>query len=594
MAAEYLPLSKLISSGREPATPAAIFGEQSFSWLQFTRHVAALAEQIRTRGAGRWLLHTENSYAFAVGLFGLWHADSIAVLPPNTGKQTLEELGVETQGVISDHLTNPGNRLVLDPLEAPATKLLPGGILERNSFKLELYTSGSTGERKAIKKTLGNLEDELDGLQCLWGPMLGDAEIFSTVSHQHIYGLLFRVLWPLSANRVFRGDAYISPSRLLAEMRTDRQACLVSGPAHLKRMPELVDLAELGLRCQVIFSSGGPLGAATSHVFSKNALLTPFELFGSTETGGIAWRQQTLGAEALWKPFRNVEIRAKPPEGFLQVRSPFLGESDPEGWFTTGDLIESTPCGGFIHQGRGDQIIKVEEKRLSLPDMEAKLEAHPWVETAKVFLKEDPPFLRRRPPLVAVLVLNSAGRTSQVENTDLAVIRKLKQALSEAFDPVLFPRSWKFVETLPTDPQGKITVAILRSLVGPPAPVRVPQVLEKTSHEEEGSTVLSLKFHVPENLLCCDGHFKDYPVVPGVAQVHWAADYIGDLVRHSVALMAIESLKFYNPLLPGQNCLLELQHTSGTQKINFRFYAEQHKISSGRFVINSAPVTASG
>ncbi len=186
MAAEYLPLSKLISSGREPATPAAIFGEQSFSWLQFTRHVAALAEQIRTRGAGRWLLHTENSYAFAVGLFGLWHADSIAVLPPNTGKQTLEELGVETQGVISDHLTNPGNRLVLDPLEAPATKLPPGGILERNSFKLELYTSGSTGERKAIKKTLGNLEDELDELQWLWGPMLGDAEIFSTVSHQHV------------------------------------------------------------------------------------------------------------------------------------------------------------------------------------------------------------------------------------------------------------------------------------------------------------------------------------------------------------------------------------------------------------------------
>ena len=594
MAAEYLPLSKLLSSQRDSTTPVAIATGQAFSWLQFTQHIAALSEQIRTRGAGRWLLHTENSYAFAVGLFGLWHTDSIAVLPPNAGKQTLEELGVETQGLISDHLTNPGNRLVLDPLEASATKLPPCGVLERNSFKLELYTSASTGERKAIKKTLGNLEEELQGLEWLWGDMLGDAEIFSTVSHQHIYGLLFRVLWPLSANRVFRGDAYISPSRLLAEMHTDRQACLVSGPAHLKRMPERVDLAELGSRCQVIFSSGGPLSAATAHVFSKNAQLTPFELFGSTETGGIAWRQQALGTDALWKPFRNVEIRAKPPEGFLQVRSPFLGESDPEGWFTTGDLVEPTPCRGFVHQGRGDQIIKVEEKRLSLPDMEAKLEAHPWVETARVFLKEDPPFLQRRPPLAAVLVLSAVGRTSQVESTDLTMVRKLKQALSEAFDPVLFPRSWKFVETLPTDPQGKITVEILRALVNPTTLVRDPQVLEKTSCEEGESTEISLQFHVPENLVCCDGHFEDYPVVPGVAQIHWAAGYIGDLVQHPVALTAIEALKFHNPLLPGQNCLLKLQHTSGTQKINFRFHAEQHKITSGRFVITSCPITASG
>ena len=83
MAAEYLPLSKLLSSQRDSKTPVATATGQAFSWLQFTQHIAALSEQIRTRGAGRWLLHTENSYAFAVGLFGLWHTDSIAVLPPN-------------------------------------------------------------------------------------------------------------------------------------------------------------------------------------------------------------------------------------------------------------------------------------------------------------------------------------------------------------------------------------------------------------------------------------------------------------------------------------------------------------------------------
>ena len=594
MAAEYRPLSQLLSSQREPASPVAHSAEQGFSWRQFSRQVTALAQQIRTTGAGRWLLHTENSYAFAVGLFGLWHADSVAILPPNAGKQTLEELGTETQGLLSDHLSSVGELCVRHPLEAPPAPEAPLAALNRDSFKLELFTSGSTGSRKVLKKTLGNLEDELEGLEWLWSEMLGDSEMFSTVSHQHIYGLLFRVLWPLSANRVFRAETHVSPSQLLADLDTGRPACLVSGPAHLKRMPELIALAELGERCQVIFSSGGPLSAEISQTFTQNAKLTLFELFGSTETGGIAWRQQNPERNAVWKPFRNVEVRAQPAEGFLQVRSPFLGESDAEGWFTTGDLVEMQPSRGFLHRGRGDRVVKIEEKRLSLPDMEAKLEAHPWVETAKVFLKETVPALQRRPPLTTVVVLNEAGRDAQAETDDRKLIRQLKQSLSEAFDLVLLPRSWKFVETLPTDPQGKVTIEILRSLVNSPEPVTQPRILEQTKVEEGGAAVLSLKLHVPEDLIYCDGHFEEYPVVPGVAQVHWAAGQIGNLVPHSFTLTTIEALKFHNPLLPGQNCLLELQHTPGTEKIAFHFHVEQRKTTSGRFVISPGPAASSG
>ena len=589
MAARYCPLSQLLYKDRQTTVPVAAVAGQFFSWLHFTHHVTALAEQIKEMGVGRWLLHTENTYHFAVGLFGLWQSDSVAVLPPNTGKQTLKELGEETQGLISDHLASAGELSVLAPLTAPTAPEQSFSTLDRDAFKLELYTSGSTGQRRVLKKTLANLEDELEGLEMLWGGMLGESEIFGTVSHQHIYGLLFRVLWPLSSNRVIRAETYLSPSRLLDELRLAQQACLVSVPAHLKRIPELIDFAELGSHCKVIFSAGGPLSTETSHTFTQNAQLTPFELFGSTETGGIAWRQQTTGIEAIWKPFRNVELRAKPPEGFLQVRSPFLGESDPDGWFTTGDLVEILPFGGFLHRGRGDRVVKIEEKRLSLPDMEAKLETHPWVESAIIFFKEPPPFLQRRPPLSTVVVLNKRGGDEQAQNGDRKLIRKLKQFLSEAFDPVLFPRSWKFVDDIPTDPQGKVTVEILRSLLDSSDLEQNPQILEKKKVEEVGETELFLKLHIPHNLIFCDGHFEGYPVVPGVIQVHWAAGCIGELLTPLYTLKAVEALKFHKPLIPGQNCLLELQHTPGTQKITFRIHAEQLKTTSGRFVISPYP-----
>jgi len=586
MNADYIPLSQFLNEDRDPSVQVASVVGKTYSWSHFKLHVPALAEQILKIGRGRWLLHTENSYDFAVGLFGLWLSDSVAVLPPNIGQQTLNELGFEAKGVISDHLEVSKGLEILAPLSAPPVTEQPTLTLGRDSCLLELYTSGSTGQRTQIKKTLGNLEDELEGFEMFWGEMLGTSEIFGTVSHQHLYGLLFRVLWPMSAKRLFRAETYLTPNQLLAEMSKVKHSCLVSGPAHLKRMPDLIDFAELGSNCKVIFSSGGPLPSETSLTFTKHAQITPFELFGSTETGGIAWRQHTSKSEPVWKPFRNVDVRSKPPDGFLQVRSPFLSESDKEGWFTTGDLVEIIPSKGFLHRGRGDRVVKIEEKRLSLQDMENTLETHTLVESAKVFFKEPPPFLQRRPPLTAVLVLNKKTNKKQEKNTERKLIRNLRQFLSKTFDPVLLPRFWKFVDKIPTDPQGKITVEILRSLLDPAELMRDPQIVDKIKTVVKRSTVLSLKLKIPKNLIYCDGHFEGYPLVPGVTQVHWAAEFIKDLLPSIFKITAIESLKFHKPLLPGKNCCLELKYSTDNQKVSFRFDAEHQKMTSGQFIIS--------
>ncbi|MCO6705214.1 AMP-dependent synthetase, partial [Streptomyces sp. CHB9.2] len=70
-----------------------------------------------------------------------------------------------------------------------------------------LSTSGSSGEPKLIAKQLFQLANEVAALECLWGASLGAATVLGSVSTQHIYGLLFRVLWPLCAGRPFARQA---------------------------------------------------------------------------------------------------------------------------------------------------------------------------------------------------------------------------------------------------------------------------------------------------------------------------------------------------------------------------------------------------
>ncbi len=85
----------------------------------------------------------------------------------------------------------------------------------------------------------------------------------------------------------------------------------------------------------------------------------PVEIYGSSETGGIAWRQ----TESLWQPLPGVQL-ALNTEGALRIDSPWLALGQTE---QTADAAELFADGRFALRGRLDRIIKLEEKRISLP-----------------------------------------------------------------------------------------------------------------------------------------------------------------------------------------------------------------------------------
>jgi acyl-coenzyme A synthetase/AMP-(fatty) acid ligase len=56
-----------------------------------------------------------------------------------------------------------------------------------------LYTSGTTGAPKEVRRKLRNMEAELNVLHSLWVETLGPCRFYSTVSHRHIYVCILRL-----------------------------------------------------------------------------------------------------------------------------------------------------------------------------------------------------------------------------------------------------------------------------------------------------------------------------------------------------------------------------------------------------------------
>jgi acyl-coenzyme A synthetase/AMP-(fatty) acid ligase len=275
----------------------------------------------------------------------------------------------------------------------------------------------------------------------------------ATVPHHHIYGMLFRLIWPLASGRLFDASLCADPRLLLDTLGRAGDAVLVSSPAHLTRLPELISLDSLRAAARRIFSSGGPLPAATALEYKRRLGAPPTEVYGSTESGGVAWREQDGSEEgAAWTPFAGMGLRLD-PQGALCLRSPYLAD---DAWLTMGDAAELLPDGRFRLKGRLDRVVKIEGKRISLPELEHALRQHPWVLDAAVV-----PLAGGKELLGAVVVLREASRLREGREP---LVGALREFLLQRFERVLVPRQWRFPERLPADERGKLTASGLGAM----------------------------------------------------------------------------------------------------------------------------------
>lgn len=550
----WLPLTDLLLEA-QPERQVAL--EPALHHAALRERALRLAAALQARNVQRVALYLEDAAELAIALLGAWRAGVQVLLPADAQVQTRQRLAAQVD-------------LWLDDLIELDAEPLPGARLLPEQCRLTLCTSGSSGEPKLIDKSLAQLANEVEALERLWGANLGQATILGSVACQHIYGLLFRLLWPLCAGRAVYRRALPFPEDLQQISTSQADFAWIASPALLKRMGDNLDWPALS-RVKQVFSSGGALPSEAAESLHERLGQWPTEIYGSSETGGIGWRQ----GDTPWQPFQGVELSLD-EAGALRIASPYLPAGHIE---QSADAAEINDDGRFVLRGRLDRIVKLEEKRISLPMLEQALISHGWVADARLGVIQE-----GRAFLGALLALSPNGVHALRNQGRRCVTETLRRHLAEHCETIALPRRWRLLLELPYSSQGKLVQSQVEALLAEPRPTRVEPV---SAEQHDGEWLLQLQ--VPLDLAHFTGHFPQTPVLPGVVQVDWAQQLARQLIIDLPPRFAgMEVLKFQQLVRPGDTLQLSLRFDAERGKLYFAYHNGEAACSSGRVLLEQA------
>jgi acyl-CoA synthetase (AMP-forming)/AMP-acid ligase II len=330
-----------------------------------------------------------------------------------------------------------------------------------------LLTSGSTGMPKLVQRTRNA---DLHGAMCLRlaGFPIGPGDRHWICVPYAGAPFITLVMGPLLARAtvVFAPFARESVDAFLTEHRIS-SAYLV--PTMLRLAREHGGLTGPGWDgMRALMTGGEKLDAHTAE-----ALLDRFEnrvycAYGMTEIPRptqatfeeIQARPGTVGPTI---PFRRVQIAAVGAdtplpvgeEGEVLVTGPdlfrgYLGEEDNGEWYRTGDLGRLDEDGYLYITGRASSVVMVGGNRVSTEEVANAMRGHEKVAQAAVIAVEDPTWTTR---LEAFVVAREATDGDE-----------LRTWLGEQMASYKVPRVVRFLDELPVDASGKVSLTSLHAM----------------------------------------------------------------------------------------------------------------------------------
>ncbi len=315
-------------------------------------------------------------------------------------------------------------------------------IQQANSASQMLFfTSGSSGFPLGAFKSKENLLREVDTLsRLLQGYNI--KRVVVSVPFVHIYGILVGMLLPMHLDNVklvVKED--FLPYELLEEASTEH-TLVVTTPLFIKALSKLG--VSTSLSSAVFVSSTGPLSVEDAERFEDKFSTNLLQLFGSTETGGIAYK---FGRTAKWSTLEHVEISTNDDK--LSVTSPFVSAfllnkkivklHQP---YATEDIIELDKD-GFTLVGRSNKLIKIAGKRISATQIENILETIPEIDKAIVEIVYKKELLRSE----QIVITLEAGKKIDKKT--------IKDKISDYYGVLTIPFSINYVDKINYSAMGK-------------------------------------------------------------------------------------------------------------------------------------------
>ncbi|MGB6309608.1 MAG: AMP-binding protein [Steroidobacteraceae bacterium] len=532
-------------------TPTAVIAYRAGVPVTAQRFLSDAAHLAQSLPSARHVLNVcADRYRFTVGLAACLMSGRVSLLPSTHTPEVIGQLAgfaPDAFCLTDDSRCDIGLPRVYYPQEMPASPV-PWAVPQIPVTQLAaiVFTSGSTGTPLPYKKTWGRLAGCVrDG-----APRLGLSDgrshtLIGTVPAQHMYGFESTVLLALVSGNSFAAERPFYPADIAATVAAvPRPRALVTTPVHLRTLlASEIDLPPMDL----VVSATAPLDRDLAGAVETKFRAPLLEIYGSTETGQIATRR--TAESAAWRLWPGVRLHISNSRVLAQG-------GHVEQVTEMQDVIEITGEDEFLLHGRTADLVNVAGKRSSFGYLNAQLNAIPGVTDGAFFLCD-----------------GSTGSTG-VERLGAAVVAPslsaaaLTEQLRQRIDPVFLPRPLIFVERLPRNATGKLPHHELQRLANP------------TVHTS---------IEVAEDHPSFAGHFPRFPVLPGAVLLDEALQAIQrdrgiDLTQWHVA-----SLKFLDPVRPGDSLRLEHAAADKGGLIRFTLLVADRTVASGS--LSSAPPT---
>lgn len=405
------------------------------------------------------LLYHPDSVQFSLWLLALLTANINIVLPANGQSQSIDDAAKQCDALVGGFvnlevkhdITQAITRSHLPNLADIADWHWPAASCRS---QLTFFTSGSQGVAKAINKAWWQLNLEVDTLAQTF-TLNHASTLLSTVSHQHIYGLLFKLLWPLKTGARIVCTQFEYPEQLAQACSEHESIALIASPAYLSRLAQDDVLAQYAHNLDLVFSSGGPLSDVVAYHLADNWHLPITQVYGSTETGGIAFRRLTKQQATTWLPFSGMSVSNVSGSQQLCLNSAYL----PDKNILLDDLGRVYSHGQFDLLGRIDRTIKLEEKRVNLDAVERHIASLTQVSEVKVIVLHG-----SRQCLGCVIQVADSVQLPNNNAQKRELNQLIKAHLLLHFESVCLPRKFRYLTHMPYNSQGKLVLSQLEKL----------------------------------------------------------------------------------------------------------------------------------
>ncbi len=311
----------------------------------------------------RVFIDIKDRLSFLVTFFAMKKLNVATVLVPiEIQPQIFFEPGII---YISDNKHHPEGIFLNEDLSlVPGENFHPENAKDfENAYDLYFFTSGSTGKSKNIGKHSLNIITELDELRKIYSVQSEDVFLCIPPIY-HIYGFLFTLL-PIFSSAVLDLNSFFTPESIADYVASSKIDYLVAVPSYYSLFDKL-NLVSSFSKLKGAFSSSGPLPGEISQIFFDKGIKIN-EIYGSTETGGMAYRVFAENPNYTLIDYVTIKNYAPEQELELFISSPAISvEYDEETGYCTADVVKFIDEKHFTLLGRNTRFVKIHGKRIDL------------------------------------------------------------------------------------------------------------------------------------------------------------------------------------------------------------------------------------